>query len=194
VEPPEITRLLMAARAGDVRARDELFREVYDELHRIARHILAGERAEHTLSTTAVVHEAYLRLAGGAGIPGQDRDHFFAVAARAMRHLLVDHARRRLAAKRDALAALPPVIVADDGGSSRLVDIVAVDRALERLADIDGRLARVVELRFFTGLSTEEIGDVLGVTARTVKRDWRKARAFLARLLEEGDAAGPDGS
>jgi len=184
----EITSLLAAARSGDRRAHEELFGLVYVELRRIAHRILAGERPGHTLDTTGVVHEAYLRIAGGTGVPGHDRVHFFAIAARAMRHLLVDHARQRGAAKRDPAAAPTSVTVSDADDGSRILDVLDVDRALERLAAVDERLARVVELRFFAGLSVEEAGEILGVTSRTVKRDWSKARAFLGRMLEEGRA------
>jgi len=185
LDPREITRLLAAAREGDLAARDVLYSSVYDQLRQIARRILSHERSGHTLDTTAVVHEAYLRLSGGAGILANDREHFFAIAARAMRHLLVDHARRRQASKRDAKSTPSTITVADADDTRRLLDVIAVDRALERLAAVEERLARVVELRFFAGLSVEEAGEVLGVTSRTVKRDWSKARAILLRMLSE---------
>jgi RNA polymerase sigma factor (TIGR02999 family) len=180
----EVTRLLEAARNGDSRAIDELYPLVYQDLRGVAHRALLGGRPGDTLNTTALVHEAYLKLHGASRFEPVDRRHFFAVAARAMRQIIVDHARSRGAQKRggayqrvDLDAA---TIAADDSGSA----VLALEEALAKLATLDARLARVVELRFFGGLSVEETADVLGIDPRTVKRDWRKARAVLYLTLE----------
>jgi RNA polymerase sigma factor (TIGR02999 family) len=169
---------------ADRAAMDALVPLVYRELRRLARmHRRRGSPGE-TLCTTALVHETWLKLAGAGGGPFADRRHFFAVAARAMRQVVVDHGRRRLAGKRggDAL----PISLAELGGSladpgSQARALVALDRALDGLGRIDPRLVRVVELRFFAGISVEEVADVLQVSTATIKRDTRVARAFLAR-------------
>jgi RNA polymerase sigma factor (TIGR02999 family) len=186
--PQEITRLLSAAREGDRVASDSLFASVYQELHRLAHAQLAARgRPGDTLDTTVLVHEAYLRLAQPAGLSAEDRAHFFNLAARVMRHVVVDYARKRDAAKRSG-----DVIRIETGwlsepaaeGDSRLTeDLLALDTSLERLEAESPRLARLVELRFFAGLSFVEIGEVLGFNERTAKRDWRKARAFLLAEL-----------
>lgn len=185
----DVTRLLVAARSGDSKALDELYPLVYQDLHGVAHRALRGGGPGDTLNTTALVHEAYLKLHGSARFEPQDRRHFFAVAARAMRQIIVDHARRRAAEKRggslqrvDLDAA---TIATEDSGAA----VLALEDALQKLAALDGRLAQVVELRFFGGLSVEETADVLQVDARTVKRDWRKARAVLYLTLE--GRAGP---
>jgi RNA polymerase sigma factor (TIGR02999 family) len=177
--------LLAAYRDGDRSALDRLFPLVYRELHRRAHQQLAHRRPGDTLSTTALVHEAYLKLTGGAQQIYQDRVHFFAVASRAMRQILVDYARRTSAAKRGGghPISLDPEAVADPG---RAEELVALDEALVQLEALDPRLAKTVELRFFGGLSVEESAEVLGVSPRTVKRDWRKARAFLIQVIREG--------
>jgi RNA polymerase sigma factor (TIGR02999 family) len=176
-----VTGLLAAWRAGDREAADRLMPLVYDELRRLARHRLAGP--DQTLQTTALVHEAYLKLAGHSQLAVQDRHHFFALAAKAMRQLVVDHARRRAAAKRGgavrAIALDELQIPVDD----RAEEMLALDKALERLAALDETLSRIVELRYFAGLSVEETADALDCSPRTVKRDWRKARAFLYHEL-----------
>ncbi|HEX7077058.1 MAG TPA: sigma-70 family RNA polymerase sigma factor [Candidatus Eisenbacteria bacterium] len=180
----DVTRLLAAARAGDERALDELYPLVYQDLHGVAHRALLGGRPGNTLNTTALLHEAYLKLHVSSSFAPQDRRHFFAVAARAMRQIIVDHARSRAAQKRggtfhrvDLDAA---TIAADDSGAS----LLALEDALRKLAALDGRLAHVVELRFFGGLTVEETAEVLDVDPRTVKRDWRKARAMLYLTLE----------
>lgn len=184
-EPPQdITRLLSAARGGDRAAYDALFASVYRELHRLAHVQLAARgRPGDTLDTTALVHEAYLRLAQPGNLSAEDRAHFFNLAARVMRHVVVDYARRRDAAKRSG-----EMVRIEVGGPGepmadtdvRLTeDLLALDVSLERLEAESPRLARLVELRFFAGLSFAEIGEVQGLTERTAKRDWRKARAFL---------------
>lgn len=162
---------------------DPLFASVYEELRRLAAAALRRERPDHTLQATALVHEAYLRLADEPGARWEDRAHFTAVAARAMRRILVDHARARNAAKRGSgaghisLADFEPGVI--DSGMG--VDLVALDDALARLASFDERQARIVELRFFAGLSVDESAAVIGASPRTVKRDWQMARAWLKR-------------
>ena len=185
-QPLSVTELLVQARAGDATARDAAFEQVYAELKRLAHRQLAARR-HATLCTTALVHEAYARLSGGASTP-QDRRHLIALGARAMRFVLVDHARRAMAQKRDA--ELQPLTVT--GGPevageppAAAPDVLALDQALKRLAELDARLAQVVEWRFFGGLSEPEIAAELGLTERTVQRDWRRARAFLHRELAE---------
>ncbi len=177
----EITSLLAAMGEGDAPARDRLFNLVYGELRVRARQQLARLRPGETLDTTALVHEAYLKVAPRSAIPYADRVHFFAIASRAMRHIVVDYARRGSAQKRGAGAML--MQLDDDdvsvGTADHADELLALDAALERLAAVDERLARVVELRFFGGLSVEETADVLHSSPRTVKRDWRKARMFL---------------
>jgi RNA polymerase sigma factor (TIGR02999 family) len=184
----EITRLLSAARGGDPVAADALFDRVYRELHRLAhRQLGAHGRPGDTLDTTALVHESYLRLAQPADLSAADRAHFFNLAARVMRQVVVDYARRKDAAKRSG-----PEVRIELGGpwepaaesDARLTgDLLALDAALERLAAQSPRLSRLVELRFFAGLGFAEIGEVQGLTERTAKRDWRKARAFLLAEL-----------
>lgn len=182
----DVTRLLEAARRGDPKALDELYPLVYDDLHGVAHRALRGERPGDTLNTTALVHEAYLKLHGSSSFDPVDRRHFFAVASRAMRQIIVDHARRRTAEKRGGSRErvdLDAATIAsmDSGGA-----ILALEEALRKLGEFDERLVRVVELRFFGGLSVEETADVLDVDPRTVKRDWRKARALLYMTLEAG--------
>lgn len=182
-----VTALLAAWRAGDRNAADRLMPLVYDELRRLARNRLAGP--DQTLQTTALVHEAYLKLAGHSQLAVQDRHHFFALAAKAMRQLVVDHARRRAATKRGGDA---PTIALDDlqvAVANRAEEMLALDEALERLAALDETLTRIVEMRFFAGLSVEETADALDCSPRTVKREWRKARAFLYHELASRGSA-----
>jgi RNA polymerase sigma factor (TIGR02999 family) len=176
-----VTELLAAWRAGDRDAAGRLMPLVYDELRRIARRRVAGP--DQTLQTTGLVHEAYLKLAEHSRLAVQDRHHFFALAARAMRQLVVDHARRRAAAKRGGdvrMVALDDLPVPVD---DRADEMLALDEALDRLSTLDATLSRIVELRFFAGLSVEETADALDCSTRTVKREWRKARAFLHHEL-----------
>ncbi len=184
METEDVTRLLQAARSGDSRALDELYPLVYQDLHGVAHRALLGEAPADTLNTTALVHEAYLKLHGAARFEPQDRRHFFAVAARAMRQIIVDHARRRAAEKRGGSQKRVDLDAATLAASDSGAAILALEDALRKLSELDERLGRVVELRFFGGLSVEETADVLGVDARTVKRDWRKARAVLYLTLE----------
>jgi RNA polymerase sigma factor (TIGR02999 family) len=181
--PKEITRLLVAWGEGDQSALAELTPLVYEELHRLAHHYMRGERDGHTLQTTALVNEAYVRLIDWKNVRWQNRAHFFAVSAQLMRRILVDFARSRDSNKRGAGARAVALdeaeFVADDKGT----DLVAIDDALNALAKLDARQSRVVELRFFGGLSIEETAEVLQVSAATVRRDWSLARAWLRREL-----------
>jgi RNA polymerase sigma factor (TIGR02999 family) len=187
----EVTRLLKTLREGERSALDDLFPLIYRELHALAHRQLAARRPGQTLNSTALVHEAYLKLVGQKDAAWQDRQHFFAVAATAMRHIIVDYARHRRALKRGGNVQ-PTLLDEDRMGvpvEGRIEEIIALDDALEQLAQLDDRLVRVVELRFFGGLSVEETAELLDVSERTVKRDWRKARAFLYQMLNEHDAA-----
>lgn len=181
----EITALLAAFRDGDRGALDRLLPLVYTDLRERAHYQLARRRPGDTLSTTALVHETYLKLIGSAKQSYADRVHFFAVASRAMRQILVDYARRRTAAKRDGgrAVSLDAEMVADP---QRAQELIALDEALAQLEQLDERLAKTVELRFFGGLSVEETAEALGVSPRTVKRDWRTARAFLFQAVQDG--------
>jgi RNA polymerase sigma factor (TIGR02999 family) len=179
-----ITELLAAWREGDREAPGRLMPLVYDELRVMARRQLAGRAAE-TLRTTALVHEVYLKLGQQSHLVVEDRNHFFAVAARAMRHLVVDYARHRTAVKRGGAVRPLSLDDAEVPIDERSEEILALDQALERLSIVDEGLTRVIEMRFFAGLSVEETADALDCSPRTVKRDWRKARAFLYRELTE---------
>jgi RNA polymerase sigma factor (TIGR02999 family) len=185
-DPPDVTALLLAWADGDRGALDALIPAVYDELHRQAAHALRHEAPGHTLHTTDLVHEAYLRLVDEPHVRWEGRSQFFGIAARTMRRVLVDHARARHAAKRGGGAQ--QVTLADDVGPdpAGAVDVLALDEALDRLATLDARQARVVELRYFAGLGIEQVAEVLGVSPATVKRDWTVARAWLRRELEDG--------
>lgn len=177
--PGDITILLAELRAGNRSAESRLLPLVYDELRRRARRYLRAERPDHTLQPTALVHEAYLRLAGQNGVDWQNRTHFFAVAAQVMRRILVDHARAHKAEKR---GGHEPRIALEEGlafTEEKSAELLALDEALARLAERDPRQARVVELRFFGGLSEDEAAEVLGISTRTLKRDWSVARAWL---------------
>jgi RNA polymerase sigma factor (TIGR02999 family) len=183
----QVQRLLSAYHAGDDGAFDQLFALLYDDLHTIARHYLRSERWNHTLSTTALVHEIYLRIADEEG-RWQNRAQFFAFVSRAIRHFLVDYARRRAASKRGGQqlqVTLETDMAAPEG---RGFDLLEIEQALERLAARDARLARLVECRFFGGMSTEEIAEALGVSPRTVERDWLRAKAYLYQLLHPSRA------
>jgi RNA polymerase sigma factor (TIGR02999 family) len=185
VESPQARALLAAATSGDQRAEDQLLALSYDELHRLARSQLSRERAGHTLQPTALVNEAWLKLFGAQGLDLSERRPFLALAARAMRRVLVDHARTRARAKRgsgERGVEIDTRLVAPDRGSA---DVLAVDEALERLKALSERQARIVELRFFGGLEVEEVAEVLELSASTVERDWRAARAYLYDLLSD---------
>ena len=181
--PSEVTHLLAAYSAGDRGAIDRLFPLVYQELQACAHRQLARRSAGETLNTTALVHEAYLKLTASDRQTYNDRVHFFAVAASAMRQILVDYARRAGAGKRGGGMRELSLDPAELASAGRADELVALDEALTQLATLDPRLARTVELRFFGGLSVEETADALGTSPRTVKRDWRKARALLYDAL-----------
>lgn len=190
---PDVTRILHRAQSGDAEAADELWELTYEELRRIARRHLQRERADHTLSPTALVHEAHIRLVDQSRVEWKDRNHFFAIASRMCRRVLVDHARKRVAAKRGGEAMR---ITLDDGAAAGAeppaADLLALDEALDRLGHLNERLGRVVEMRYFGGLTEEEIAEALDVTPRTVRRDWVKARGFLYDLLHgEGGPGTP---
>ncbi|HVS64334.1 MAG TPA: ECF-type sigma factor [Thermoanaerobaculia bacterium] len=180
-----ITDLLIAIREGDSTATGRLMPLVYDELHAMARHQLRRSRPGQTLNTTALVHEAYLKLVQPARADWNDRSHFLAIAATAMRYIVVDYARRRSAQKRGGGAHHTSLDASELRIEGRVVETLALDQAIEQLAAVSDRLARLVELLFFGGLTEEEAAGVLGLSERTVRRDWRKARAFLSRVLDE---------
>jgi RNA polymerase sigma-70 factor, ECF subfamily len=184
-EPERISRLLAEWANRDPAARERLVPIVYEELRRLAHHYMRGERPDHTLQTTALVNEAYMRLAGIDGLQWRDRAHFFAMAATLMRRVLVDYARQRARDKRGAgvsVTSLDENAIAPQPA----VDVVALDEALQQLAAVDPRQSRIVELRFFAGLSVEETAEALGISEATVKRDWATARLWLYNELMTG--------
>jgi RNA polymerase sigma factor (TIGR02999 family) len=178
-EPGPVTALLERMREGDAAARDAIVPLVYGELRRLAASYLKRERPNHTLQPTALVHEAYMKMVGQREVVWQNRAHFMGVAAIVMRRLLVNHARDRAAAKRgDGVVPQSLTVVGDVAGQSP-VDLLALDTALDQLAQLDERKCRVVELKFFTGLTTEETAEAIGASVATVERDWSFARAWL---------------
>jgi RNA polymerase sigma-70 factor, ECF subfamily len=179
----QISGLLAGWRDGDRDALDRLFPLIRTELHRLARRHLGRERKNHTMQPSSLVQEAFLRLLPGADAGWRDRAHFFAAASQVMRHVLVDHARERQRAKRGAAAVHVPVEAAVVLSRDQVEEIVAVDLALQRLAEQDARKSRVFEMRFFGGMSVEETAEVLGVAPNTVIRDWSFARTWLRREL-----------
>lgn len=179
----DVTRLLRAFSGGDRAALDRLLPVIYDELRKLARVRLRDERSDHTLNTTALVHEAYLELIDLGPIDWQSRAHFFGLAARVMRHVLVDYAVRRKALKRGGGMQRIVLDEAAEIPEQRADELLALDEALERLEKVEPRQSRVVECRFFGGLSIEETAHVLGVSPVTVTRDWKAARAWLNREL-----------
>jgi RNA polymerase sigma factor (TIGR02999 family) len=186
---PEITQILSQWSAGDAAAATRLIPMVYQELRRLARQYLGRERADHTLQPTALVHEAYLRLAEQKRARWENRAQFFAVAGQLMRRILVDHARAHAAAKRGAQAehiqledALIPV-------KERSAELLALDDALTQLSALDNRKSRVVELRFFAGLTTDETAEAMGLTSATVRRDWTFAKAWLHKTINRSTKA-----
>ena len=185
-----ITQLLQSWQQGDAQSGEEVVPLVYAELRRIARMRLSAERSSHTLQPTALVHEAWLKLMQQHGATWQNRSQFFAIAAQAMRRILVDHARRRHSHKRNGGDNLLTLDTVEDSIASPLPDeeMLALDAALDQLTTIDARQSRVVELRFFGGLSVEETAGVLDLSATTVKRDWTTARAWLYREIQRQSA------
>lgn len=180
-----VTQLLFDWRSGNQDALNQLMPLVYDELRGLAKRYMRREDASHTLQTNALVNEAYLRLVNQQNVDWQNRAHFFAIAAQVMRHLLVDHARSKQYAKRGGGAQQ---ITLDEGSAIALeqsVELLALNQALDRLAAIDARKSKIVELRYFGGLTSEETAEVLGVSEITVKREWLKAKAWLFRELNQ---------
>jgi RNA polymerase sigma-70 factor (ECF subfamily) len=193
LDDADVTGMMRALQTGERGHADRLLPVLYDELRRLARAHLRRERREHTLNATSLVHEAYLRLVKSRHQNWQSRAHFFGAASTAMRRVLVDHARGRLALKRHAavrvgLTGCDPV----DRSASVLDDVIAIDGALDRLASIDPRLARIVDCRYFAGLTIEETAEAIGVSHTTVSDGWRFARAWLERELRNGSAAGSE--
>lgn len=183
----QVSQLLMAWREGDLGAFDRLLPMVYDELRHLAHRYMRRVPAGQTLQTTALVHEAYLRLAGQGDVNWQNRSHFFAVCSQVMRGLLVDRARSRYAIKRGG--GLQQVELNDDAAQTTTQDdnLLALDEALKRLAAIDPRKTRIVEMRYFGGMSVEETAQVLGLSPITIKREWSKARAWLYREMQQSE-------
>ncbi len=192
-EPPDVNQLLTETRHGDRRAMDRLFTLVYEELRSLAARMLSRERSDHTLQATALVHEAYFKMVDQNRVMWQDQAHFFAVAAHAIRRVLTDHARGRSRAKRGGgrtkLLLDERLFAAYD----RVVDLMALDEALEALATTHPDEARIVEMRFFAGLNLEETACILGVSTRTVERQWRYARARLYQELSDDEDPRPEG-
>lgn len=181
--PHEITHLLEEWSGGDQQALDKLYPLVYDELHRMAHRYMNRERKGHTLQTTALINEAYLRLVEQRNVHWANRAHFFAIAAQIMRRILIDYARRYEYAKRGGGAQRISLDEAAVVAKERACELLALDEAMERLAQFDARRSRVVELRFFGGLENEEIAEVLKISPNTVTRDWNMARAWLYKEL-----------
>lgn len=190
-KPGETTRMLAGAGRGEPAAMAGLTALVYDELRALAAAYLRRERAGHSLQPTALVHEAFIKLIDSSGIQATDRRHFFAIAANTMRRVLVEHARTRGAAKRGGGQQRVSLTGIQDAKPDAEVEVVALDEALEKLAALDERQARIVELRFFGGLAVDEVAELLGVSKRTVEGDWTMARAWLLRELAEPDAKPP---
>jgi len=185
---PEITQLLLKWRDGDASALEQLMPLVYDELHRLARQCMRRERAGHTLQATALVNEAYLRLVNSSRVQWYDRAHFFAIAVQLMRRVLVDDARKRFNQKRGGEFTRIQMDEAQISTGPREFDLLALDEALDHLAEFAPRKSKVVELRFFGGLSIEETAVVLGVTTDIVKREWRTAKLWLLQELGHKEA------
>jgi RNA polymerase sigma factor (TIGR02999 family) len=180
----QVTLLLTELREGNQEAANRLMPLIYSELRRMAGSFMQRERPGHTLQATALVNEVYMRLAGGATVPWQNRAHFFGIAAHAMREVLLDYARRHIAGKRGGKDAQKVDIDVElRGVSPKIENVIVIDEALQRLERIDPRQSRLIELRFFAGLSVEETAEVMGVSPVTIKREWRSAKAWLHREL-----------
>jgi RNA polymerase sigma factor (TIGR02999 family) len=181
----DVTQLLLAWRQGDAGALDRLLPVVYEELHRLAHARMRAESpGDHMLQTTALVHEAFLRLAGGPAVAWQDRVHFYALCARVMRRILIDQARERRSLKRGGNQSPLPIESCLGAVPARDDDLLALDEALAQLTKLDSRMGQVVELRFFAGLSVDESAEALGVSSKTIHRDWQVARNWLLRELK----------
>jgi len=185
--PQEITQLLMNWSQGDKAALDQLVALVYPELRRLARRHMAREDPAHTLQTSAMINEAYLKLVDQKSVQWQSRAHFFAVAAQVMRHILVDHARTRNYAKRGGGAPKLPLDEAAALTEQRAAQLIALDDALNDLSALDGRKSQIIELRFFGGLSLEETAEVMKISPSTVQREWRAAKAWLHHAMSKTD-------
>jgi RNA polymerase sigma-70 factor (ECF subfamily) len=187
-EPQDLTRLLLDCSNGDKSALDEMTPVLYDELRRVARRLLSAERPDHTLQPTALVHEAYLRLINQRAVDWRNRAHFLGVAATMMRRILINHAKANQAAKREGYAAAISLEDALGVFTNPQVDLLDLDHTLNRLTELDPQQGKVVELRYFGGLSIEETAEVLGISTATVKREWGTARLWLLQQME-GPAA-----
>jgi len=187
--PQDVTQLLLDWSKGNQGAPDKLMPLVYDELRRVAQNYLRHERPDHTLQATALVHEAYLKLIDQTAVDWHDRAHFFGLASQMMRHILVDHARRHQAAKRGGLVQRLTLVEAVSFPDQKDFDLVALDEALTNLSQLDSQQSRIVEMRFFGGLTIEETSTALSLSVATVNREWRLAKAWLLRALtkEESD-------
>jgi RNA polymerase sigma factor (TIGR02999 family) len=185
--PQDVTQLLLAWNGGDQAALESLIPLVYEELRKVARRYMRRERTGQTLQTTALVNEVYLRLIDATNVKWQDRAHFFAISARMMRRILVDFARRRQQQKRGGEINIVSLEEALPVSSQKTADLVGLDEALKQLAAFNARQSEVVELRYFGGLSEEEVAEVLKISVRTVRRDWRLARAWLYRELSQNE-------
>jgi RNA polymerase sigma-70 factor, ECF subfamily len=187
----EVTRLLVEWSKGDDQARDRLVTMIYEELRRRAHHLMRGERREHTIGTSALVHEAFLRFMNERGVNCQNRTHFLAIAAQTMRRILVEHARTRTAKKRGGGGERVALDLSSWLLASDPLDVVDVNAAIEELAGMDELQSRIVDLRFFGGLSIDETADALEISTATVKREWQIARAWLSLRLESERGAEP---
>jgi RNA polymerase sigma factor (TIGR02999 family) len=184
IAPGQFTQLLISWRNGDKAALDQMTPVLYDELRRLARHFLAAERSDHTLQPTALVHEAYLRLVDQHAVDWQNRAHFLGVAANMMRRILINHARANQAAKREGYTQAIALEDALGVFTNPQVDLLELHRALQQLAEIDPQQGRVVELRYFGGLTIEETAEVMGISPATVKREWGTAKLWLLQKIE----------
>jgi len=187
--PPNVTQLLLAWGKGDQQALNKLIPLVEDELHRLAARHMRGEKRGHTLQTTALVNEAYCRLVELKEIRWQNRAQFFAIASQMMRRVLIDHARKRISAKRPDAGQKISLDVAEPQSTPVAVELVYLDRALTRLEKVDSFKSRIVEMKFFGGLTTEEIAEVEKVSLRTIEREWRKAKAWLYGEIDRWETA-----
>jgi RNA polymerase sigma-70 factor (ECF subfamily) len=187
----EITQILGRVAEGDPQAYDELLPKVYAELHHLAAHYLGLERADHSLQPTELVNEAFLRLSGQTEVEWKSRAHFFAIAAQAMRRVLVDHARARQRLKRGGGVRNVPLDDSVNVAGAPPIDVLALEEALTKLEEMDPRKVQVIELLYFGGLTVQQAADVLGVTPRTVERDWRYARTWIFGQLLDGDRGSP---